>query len=70
VKAAMADLRFKGRILPLALDESSAAQINPDLAELQSLNGRVTANLGEKIGDDILAREKKLRSTVVVESPK
>jgi adenylate cyclase len=66
VKTAMADPRFRNRILPMALDGSSAAQINPDLADLQAIDGCVTENLGEKIGDFLLDRERKLRSKTVV----
>jgi adenylate cyclase len=66
VKTAMADPRFRNRILPLALDGSSAAQINPDLADLQAMDGCLTQNLGEKIGDFIVDRERQLQSNAFV----
>ena len=66
VKTAMADARFRNRILPLALDGSSAAQINPDLADLQAMDGCQTQSLGEKIGDFIVDRERQLRSNTFV----
>lgn len=61
VKTAMTVPHLRNRILPLALDESSAAQINPDLAELQTLDGGVTQDLGERIGNFILNRESPLK---------
>ena len=70
VKAAMADPRFRNRILPLAVDGSSAAPINPDLADLQTIDGRVIQNLGERIGDFLLDRERKARSKAVAEVSK
>jgi hypothetical protein len=67
VKAAMADHRFRDRILPLAVDGSSAAPINPDLAGLQTIDGRAVEDLGERIGDFLLDRERKARSKAVVD---
>ena len=69
VKTAMADSRFRNRMLPLAIDGSSAAQINPDLADLQAMDGCLAQNLGEKIGDFIVDRERHLRSNTLVGSP-
>jgi class 3 adenylate cyclase len=69
VKTAVADPRFRGRILPVVLDESSPALINPELAALHVIDGRVTHNLGENIRDFLLAREKDLRSKTVAGIP-
>ena len=66
----MADPRFRNRILPLTIDGSSAAQINPDLADLQAMDGCLTQNLGETIGDFIVDRERHLRSNTFVAIPK
>jgi adenylate cyclase len=70
VKAAIADPRFRNRILPLALDVSSAGQINPDLADLQAMNGSLTQSLGDKIGEFIVTRERQLRSNTLTETSK
>ena len=67
VKTAMADPRFQNRILPVAVDGSSASQINPDLADLQAFDGHSIQDLGERIGDFLLDRERKLRSKPAME---
>lgn len=62
IRTAAADPRFRGRILPVRVDDSDAALISHDIAFLHVLDGRSPQNLGESIRDLILAREKELRS--------
>ncbi len=62
VKAAVADPRFRDRILPVKVDDSDSALISHDIATLHAIDGRTARNLGEAIRDCLLAREKELRS--------
>lgn len=65
VKTAANDPRFRGRILPVKVDDSDPGLISHDIAPLHAIDGRAVQNLGESIRDLLLTREKELRSKSV-----
>lgn len=64
VSTAEVDPRFRGRILPVKLDDSDAALISHQIATLQAMDGRGVTRLGEAIRDLLMAREQDLRADV------
>jgi hypothetical protein len=65
VNTASKDPRFSSRILPVRLDDSDPALISYEIATIQAVDGQTAPNLGDKIRDLLILREKDLRSNAL-----
>ncbi len=65
VNTASKDPRFRSRILPVKLDDSDPALISHEIATIQAVDGQAAPNLGDKIRDLLILREKDLRSNAL-----
>jgi hypothetical protein len=64
VNTALKDPRFRGRIVPVRVDDVVPAQIVSGFGSLDSLDVRSSQDVGDTIYQFLIERERQLRATV------
>jgi hypothetical protein len=62
VNTALKDPRFRGRVVPVRVDETLPSQISADFGSLHALDVRTAPNAADAIYEFLVARERELRS--------
>ncbi len=69
VNTALKDPRFRGRVLPVRVDETLPSQINADFGSLHALDIRSCPNAADAIYEFLVKRERELRAVAPPISP-
>jgi hypothetical protein len=69
VNTALKDPRFRGRVLPVRVDETLPSQISADFGSLHALDVRTSANAGDAIYQFLVERERELRALAPPNGP-